>query len=335
MIDGAPKRWEGCKVLVTGAAGFIGSHLVEALVRDGAEVRAFVRYNSHNDYGWLEEVEPELFKEIEIFRGDLVNPEAAAGAVGGRERILHLGALIPIPYSYVHPREFISTNVTGSLNMLEAARRAGISRLVQTSTSEVYGTPLEVPIPETAPLNAQSPYAASKIGADQLALSYHVSFDLPVVIARPFNTFGPRQSARAVIPTIITQAMSEDEIVLGSTDPTRDFLYVEDTVRGLMRCAEADGIDGQVINLGTGKEISVGDLAALILAELGIDKPIRGADERLRPARSEVQRLQADITKAERLLGWSPSVALDDGLRRTIEWLAGSITSYKPSIYNV
>jgi NAD dependent epimerase/dehydratase len=335
VSEAVHQRWAGSKVLVTGAAGFIGSHLVEELVGNGAEVRAFVRYNSRNNYGWLEDLDPTLLKEVEIFRGDLVNPEAVAGAVEGRERILHLGALIPIPYSYVHPREYVAANVTGTLNVLEAARRAEISRLVQTSTSEVYGTPLAVPIAETAALNAQSPYAASKVGADQLALSYQLSFGLPVVIARPFNTFGPRQSSRAVIPTIVTEALSQEEIVLGSTAPTRDFLFVEDTVRGLLRCAEADGIDGEVINLGTGEEVSIGTLAALILGELRLEKPIRCTDERLRPARSEVQRLQADIGKAERLLGWSPSVGLVDGLRRTIEWLGGSLADYKPSIYNV
>jgi NAD dependent epimerase/dehydratase len=335
MNEASANGWGGSKVLVTGAAGFIGSHLVEALVRSGAEVRAFVRYNSRNNYGWLEDADSEIFGAIEIFRGDLVNPEAVAGAVKDRDRILHLGALIPIPYSYLHPREFVSANVTGTLNVLEAARRAAVSRLVQTSTSEVYGTPLAVPIAETAPLNAQSPYAASKIGADQLALSYHASFDLPVVIARPFNTFGPRQSSRAVIPTIITEALTEDEIVLGSTTTSRDFLYVEDTVRGMMRCGEADGVEGHVINLGTGKEILVGDLAALILRELEVDKPISGSIERLRPTRSEVLRLQADVVKAERLLGWTPSVTLVEGLKRTIAWFADSIADYKPSLYNV
>lgn len=322
-------------MLVTGAAGFIGSHLVEALVRDGADVRAFVRYNSRNHYGWLEELVPEVYREIEIFRGDLANPEAVADSVKNCARILHLGALIPIPYSYRHPREFISTNVTGTLNVLEAARRGEITRLVQTSSSEVYGTPIDLPIKETAPLNAQSPYAASKVGADQLALSYRASFDLPVVIARPFNTFGPRQSARAVIPTIIIEALTGKEIVLGLTSPTRDFLYVEDTVRGLMRCGEVDGIDGNVINLGAGEQISVGDLAKSILQQLGIEKPISVSGERLRPSRSEVERLQADIARAKALLDWIPSVSLTDGLRRTIEWFTDWMVAYKPSIYNV
>jgi NAD dependent epimerase/dehydratase len=331
----ASSGWHGCRVLVTGAAGFIGSHLVEALVRDGADVRAFVRYNSRNDYGWLDTLDPAISDEVEIFRGDLVNPDAVAGSVRGRERILHLGALIPIPYSYRHPREFIATNVVGTLNVLEAARHADIVRVVQVSSSEVYGTPSDLPIPETAPLNAQSPYAASKIGADQLASSYSDSFELPVVIARPFNTFGPRQSARAVIPTIIGAALSENEITLGSTSPTRDFLYVDDTVSGLMRCGVAAGVEGDVVNLGTGTETSVADVAKMILEELGIEKPIRMADERVRPDRSEVQRLRADVAKARTLLDWTPGVPLADGLRRTIDWFRRSVVAYKPSIYNV
>ena len=327
--------WSGRKVLVTGAAGFIGSHLVEALVNAGAKVRAFVRYNSRNDYGWLERCGREITAEIEIFRGDLLNPEAVADALDACDCVLHLGALIPIPYSYRHPREFVLANTVGSLNILEAARRAEVRRIVHVSTSEVYGTPEYVPIDEAHPLNAQSPYAASKVGADQLALSYHFAFDLPVVIARPFNTFGPRQSGRAVIPTIITQALSGSEIRLGSMHPTRDFLYVLDTVRGLMRCAEVNSLEGDVINFGTGEETSVGEIAELILNELGIEKCISSVTERIRPPRSEVQRLVADAGKARSLLDWSPSVSLADGLRQTIEWLAESVDVYKPSIYNV
>jgi len=230
--------------LVTGAAGFIGSHTVERLVREGANVRAFVRYNSRNDYGWLEEGAFDLERDLEIFRGDLANPEAVAGAVRDVDTVIHLGALIPIPYSYRHPREFVSANVEGTLNVLEACRGHEIRRLVHTSTSEVYGTPETVPIAETHPLRPQSPYAATKVAADQIALSYHRSFGLSLVVARPFNTFGPRQSARAVIPTILSQALTRDRIELGSLDPTRDFVYVEDTVAGILACAEASAADG-------------------------------------------------------------------------------------------
>lgn len=334
-MDSPTTVWRGRKVLVTGAAGFIGSHLTEALVRAGATVRAFVRYNSRNDYGWLETCDEEVASEIEIFRGDLVNPEAVTDSTRGFDSVLHLGALIPIPYSYRHPREFVLTNTVGTLNLLEAVRRNEIPKLVHVSTSEVYGTPIRVPIEETHLLNAQSPYAASKIGADQLASSYQFAFDLPVVIARPFNTYGPRQSARAVIPTIITQALSGNAIHLGSTHPTRDFLYVADTVRGLMRCAEVDGLEGTVINLGTGVETSIATVTELILRELGTDASVTSTNERVRPNRSEVQRLVADVTKANTLLGWSPTVALAEGLKMTIQWIARWSGSYKPSIYNI
>jgi NAD dependent epimerase/dehydratase len=322
-------------VLVTGAAGFIGSHLSEALVTAGANVRAFVRYNSRNDYGWLEAADPAAVAEMEIFRGDLANPEAARNAVAGCDVVLHLGALIPIPYSYKHPREYVTANVEGTLNILEGCRAAGVERLVHTSTSEVYGTALRVPIDEGHPLQAQSPYAASKVGADKLALSYQQSFDTPVVVARPFNTFGPRQTARAIIPTIISQALSREEIQLGSTTPTRDFLYVTDTARGMMRCAEVAGVEGETFNLGTGLEISVGDTAARILEALGVDVPITVADDRKRPPNSEVERLVADISRARDRLGWQPEVDFDEGLRRTIDWLRGSLESYKPALYNV
>jgi NAD dependent epimerase/dehydratase len=322
-------------VLVTGAAGFIGSHLVEVLARDGAEVRAFVRYNSRNDYGWLEQLDQALGGEVEIFRGDLSNPEAVANAVRDRETIFHLGALIPIPYSYRHPREFVAANVVGTLNILEACRREPVRRLVHTSTSEVYGTAVRVPIDEQHPLTAQSPYAATKIAADQLALSYWRSFETPVVIARPFNTFGPRQSARAVIPTLITQALSREKVELGSTHPTRDFLYVEDLIRGLARCAEAENIEGEVVNLGSGVEISIGDLAKLVSQLVGRDLPIALSPTRTRPPASEVERLLADRSKAERLLGWAPKVPFENGLQRTIDWFARSLDDYKPSLYNV
>lgn len=298
-------------------------------------MRAFVRYTSRSDNGWLELADPEIATAIEVFRGDLVNPDAVAGALKDRDVVFHLGALIPIPYSYRHPREFVTANVVGTLNVLEAARQAGVGRIVHTSTSEVYGTAQTVPIDEEHALHPQSPYAASKVGADQLALSFHRSFETPVAIARPFNTFGPRQSARAVIPTIVSQALSRDVIELGALEPTRDFLYVEDTVEGLLRCGEADGVVGEVINLGTGTEISIGDVAKRVLAVLGRELPVRLDEKRIRPAASEVERLVADTAKAKRLLGWEPAVEFDEGLRRTIDWLTGSLDAYKPSLYNV
>src|SRR5947208_592478 len=240
--------WSGRRVLVTGAGGFIGSHLAETLARAGASVRAFVRYTSRGDHGWLELADPQLAEAIEVFRGDLANPEAVANALSGCEFVFHLGALIPIPYSYRHPREFVTANVVGTLNLLEAARQGKPARIVHTSTSEVYGTAQAIPIDEEHPLHPQSPYAATKVAADQLALSFQRSFGTPVVIARPFNTYGPRQSARAVIPTIVTQALARDVIELGALSPTRDFLFVDDTVAGLLRCAEAQGVEGEVVN---------------------------------------------------------------------------------------
>jgi NAD dependent epimerase/dehydratase len=316
--------WAGRRVLVTGAGGFIGSHLAEAVVRAGASVRAFVRYTSRGGHGWLEACEPDVVSEMEILRGDLANPEAVAGAIGDRDVVLHLGALIPIPYSYLHPREFVTANVTGTLNVLEAARRVEVDRIVHTSTSEVYGTATTIPINEEHRLHPQSPYAATKVGADQLALSYQRSFGTPVVIVRPFNTFGPRQSARAVIPTIVTQALSRETIELGATDTTRDFLYVEDNVAGIMRCGTAEGIEG-----------AIAEVVQRVLGLLERELPVAFDDNRVRPPDSEVERLVADITKAKALLGWQPAVDLDEGLRRTIDWLTGSLGEYKPTIYNV
>jgi NAD dependent epimerase/dehydratase len=326
--------WAGRPVLVTGAGGFIGSHLVELLVRAGADVRAFIRYNSRNDFGQLERLPTEVLEAVDVYAGDLVNPEAVANAVDGRTTVLHLGALIPIPYSYRHPREFVAANIEGTLNVLEAARRSSVERVVQVSTSEVYGTAQQVPISETHRLHPQSPYAASKVASDQLALSFARSFGLDVVVARPFNTFGPRQSARAIIPTIVTQALAREQVELGATTPTRDFLFVEDTAAGLARCAEADGVTGEVFNLGTGTEISIGELAKRILTLLGRQVGIVTAEERLRPEGSEVERLVADVTRAREQLGWQPTVSLDEGLRRTIAWIEKSLASFKPEIYN-
>ncbi|MGZ4380531.1 MAG: GDP-mannose 4,6-dehydratase [Gaiellaceae bacterium] len=327
--------WSGRRVLVTGAGGFIGSHLAETLARAGASVRAFVRYTSRGDHGWLELTDPDRRDAIEVFRGDLVNPEAVSGALEGCEFVFHLGALIPIPYSYRHPREFVEANVVGTLNVLEAARRAEPARVVHTSTSEAYGTAQTVPIEEEHPLHPQSPYAATKVGADQVALSYQRSFGTPVAIVRPFNTYGPRQSARAVIPTIVTQALTRDAIELGAVEPTRDFLFVEDTVRGMMACAEADAAVGEVVNLGSGTEISIGELAERVQRAVGRELPIRLDEQRLRPPDSEVERLVAGTAKAQRLLGWQPQVDLDEGLGRTIEWMTGSLDAYKPTLYNV
>lgn len=322
------------RVLVTGAAGFIGSHVVEAAVAAGASVRAFVRYNSRNDYGWLESLGPDVLGDVEVFRGDLANPEAVAGALEGCATVLHLGALVPIPYSYRHPREFVDVNVGGTLNLLEAARRSDVGRIVHTSTSEVYGTPISVPIDESHPVQAQSPYAASKVGADQLALSYWRSFGTPVVIARPFNTFGPRQSARAVVPTIITQALAGERIELGATWPTRDFLFATDTAAGLLRCAEAAGIEGETINLGTGVEASVGQIVERVGELVGRPLDVVAAPGRLRPSASEVERLLCDAGKARGMLGWRAEIELAEGLRRTVEWIESSLSLYKPSIYN-
>ena len=327
--------WGGRRVLVTGAGGFIGSHVVEHLVERGAVVRAFVRYNSRNDYGRLQDVPAAVLEEVEVFTGDLANPEAVAGASDGCDTVLHLGALIPIPYSYRHPREFVTTNVEGTLNVLEAARRADVRRVVHTSTSEVYGTAQEIPIPETHPLHPQSPYAASKVAADQLALSFQRSFSLPVVVVRPFNTFGPRQSARAVIPTIVSQALARDHVELGALDPTRDFLFVADTARGVVRSAEIDGVEGEEFNLGTGEERSIGDVVAEVGDLLGRELVVVTTEERLRPPDSEVERLVADVARARDRLAWAPETSFADGLRSTITWLEGALETFKPEIYNI
>jgi dTDP-glucose 4,6-dehydratase len=327
------KAWASRSVLLTGAGGFIGSHLVELLVARGAKVRGFVRYTSRGDHGWLDRLDPGIRDEVDVFVGDLVNPEAVTGAVAGCEVVLHLGAVIPIPYSYRHPREFVAANVVGTLNVLEAARKTHVRRVVQVSSSEVYGTAQSIPMPEEHPLHPQSPYAATKVGADQLALSYARSFELPVVIARPFNTFGPRQSARAVIPTIITQALTRDRIELGTTGTTRDFLYVTDTVEGLASCAEADGVVGEVLNLGTGREHSIEQVVDLVLSATGKALPVEVAQERQRPRQSEVDRLCASVDKARERLGWHAKVSFEDGLKRTIDWIAESLDSYRPEIY--
>jgi NAD dependent epimerase/dehydratase len=335
MPESTSWSWQSRRVLVTGAGGFIGSHVVEQLVHLGADVRAFVRYNSRNHFGLLEQLPPDALSAVEVFVGDLANPEAVSGAVEGCDTVLHLGALIPIPYSYRHPREFVTANVEGTLNLLEAVRAKPVRRVVHTSTSEVYGTAQEVPIREEHPLHPQSPYAASKVGADQLALSFQRSFGLPAVVVRPFNTYGPRQSARAVIPTIITQALTRDQIELGSLDTTRDFLYVGDTARGLIRSAEVDGVEGCEINLGTGSERSIQDAVDAVGTALGRQLDVVSVESRRRPADSEVERLVASIARAKELLGWEPQTGFDEGLRQTIDWVTASLETFKPELYNV
>jgi dTDP-glucose 4,6-dehydratase len=312
-------------ILITGSEGFIGSHLTEALVRKGYSVRAFVLYNSFNSAGWLDQAKLEIKKSLDIFAGDIRDPNGVRKAMEGQEIVLHLAALIGIPYSYHSPDTYVDTNIKGTLNILQAARDLGVKRVVHTSTSEVYGTAQTIPIREDHPLQGQSPYSATKIGADQLALSFHHSFGLPATILRPFNTYGPRQSARAVIPAIITQILKgKKEISLGSLHPTRDLLYVKDTVAGFIKALEAPKIEGEVINLGSGFEISIGNLAHTIAELMGTKIAIKESSERVRPADSEVERLLADNQKAKKLLKWSPKdsglAGLRLGLAQTIKW---------------
>lgn len=330
------------KVLVTGADGFIGSHLVEALVRKGYAVRAFVLYNSFGSWGWLDAVSGEVKDQLEIFSGDIRDPHGVMEAMRGCDAVLHLAALIAIPYSYHSPDTYIDTNIKGTLNVLQAARDLGVSKVVHTSTSEVYGTARFVPITEDHPLQGQSPYSASKIGADQIAYSFHASFGLPVAIARPFNTYGPRQSARAVIPTIISQiAAGTRSIKLGALRPTRDFSYVADTVRGFIASLESDRGVGQVINFGSNFEISIGDTVSQIAEVMGAEIEVVTDEQRLRPELSEVERLWADNTKAKELLGWSPDYAGRKGFRRglaeTVSWFSdpANLQKYKVDRYNI
>jgi NAD dependent epimerase/dehydratase len=328
-------NWKDKKVLVTGAGGFIPSHLVERLVTEGAQVRAFVRYNSRGDAGLLRLLPLDVFSEVEVVAGDLRDAEAVRAAVKGVDTVFHLGALIAIPYSYLHPREVFDTNIMGTLNVLMAVRDLGIRRVVHTSTSEVYGTAQYVPIDEQHPLQGQSPYSASKIGADKIAESFYRSFNVPVVTIRPFNTYGPRQSARAVIPTIITQALTKDEVHLGSLDPSRDFTFVLDTVDGFLRGAQADGVLGEEINLGNDATITIGELCEVIFSILGKSPKIVTEAQRKRPEKSEVLRLQASYKKAQSLIGWEPRVSLAMGLRKTIEWISVHLDLYKPDQYTV
>lgn len=327
-------QFDGKKVLVTGSAGFIGSHLTERLVREGASVRAFYHYNSMGRRGWLEN--SEVADDIEFFAGDIGDPLAVHKAVQGCDYVFHLAALIGIPYSYYAPDAYVRTNVNGTLNIVQAAREAGVSRVMHTSTSEVYGTALVAPITEEHPLQGQSPYSASKIGADKIAESYWLSFETPVVICRPFNTFGPRQSTRAVIPTIITQALAGKDVKLGSLSPTRDMNFVSNTAEGFMAAALGpDKCLGESINFGLGEEISIGDLAHLIAEICGADIEITEDSERVRPANSEVERLLACNKKAKELLGWEPKVGVREGLERTVDWFRDHLDRYRVGEYSV
>ena len=321
-------------VLVTGGGGFIGSRLCERLVQSGATVRAFVRYTSRAEIGLLRFLEPDILKKVEIIRGDLRDFSAVEQASRGVDIVFHLGALISIPYSYVHPVETVQTNVLGTLNILEACRKSG-AKLVHTSTSEVYGTALRVPIDEDHPLQGQSPYSASKIGADKLVESYFRSFGLPTVTVRPFNTYGPGQSTRAVIPTIVTQALAGGVVRLGNLDAIRDFTYLDDTVEGFLLTAQADTWNGETYNLGSGEEISIGAIAALIFRLMGKQAEIQLEKNRLRPEKSEVLRLISDNRKAKLELGWQPTVGMEEGLQRTIRWIGEHLDLYQPEEYGL
>ena len=330
------------KVLVTGADGFIGSHLTESLVREGYDVKAFVYYNSFNSWGWLDHCQRDVKGGFEVFSGDIRDPHGVRKAMSDCDAVIHLAALIAIPYSYHSPDTYVETNIKGSLNVVQAARDMDLEKVVHTSTSEVYGTAQFVPITEEHPLQGQSPYSASKIGADQIAISFHKSFGTPVSVIRPFNTYGPRQSARAVIPTIISQVASgKREIKLGDVRPTRDFNFVEDTVRGFIRALNSDRSVGEVINLGNNFEISIGQLASVIAKQMGVEIQILSDESRIRPANSEVERLWADNTKALRLLDWAPEFSGISGLKRGLEvtarWFSRpeNLEVYKPEIYNV
>ena len=324
----------GQSILVTGSDGFIGSHLVERLVREGARVRCFVLYNSFGTKGWLDSCSEEVLNQVEIFPGDVRDARRVGEAVAGQDIVFHLASLIAIPYSFRAPDSYVQTNIGGALNILNACRDHSVSKLVHTSTSEVYGTAVYTPIDEAHPLQAQSPYSASKIGADMLARSYHDSFGLPVVIARPFNTYGPRQSARAVIPTIISQLSSgATRLKLGTLQPRRDFNFVADTVAGLVHLSGVQG-RGDVINLGSGREISIGDLAMTIMSIVGREVEIVTEEDRLRPESSEVDRLLCDGTKA-RKLGWEPLYSLEQGLEETVLWMKENSGHYQPDVYAI
>ncbi|WP_352418290.1 NAD-dependent 4,6-dehydratase LegB [Proteiniborus sp.] len=323
-------------VLVTGADGFIGSHLVEALIQEGHHVRAFVYYNSFNSWGWLDTLPKEVLKEIEVFTGDIRDPNGVKESMKGIEEVYHLAALIAIPFSYHSPDSYVDTNIKGTLNVLQAARELGTSRVLVTSTSEVYGTAQYVPIDEKHPFQGQSPYSATKIGADRIAESFYRSFDMPITIVRPFNTYGPRQSARAVIPTIITQLLAgKKEIKLGSLTPTRDFNYVKDTVQGFIEIAKSDITIGEEINIATQQEISIGELAQELINQINPNVNIICEEQRLRPEKSEVNRLLGSNEKIKKLTNWEPKYTLKTGLAETIQWIKNNLDKYKIDIYNI
>lgn len=329
-------NWKNVKVVVTGAGGFIGSHLTEELARKGAKVRALVHYNSRGHWGFLEELSPELKKRVTIVSGDVTDPACMHDLIAGSEAVFHLAALIAIPYSYAAPASYVATNVTGTLNVLEACRRHRVRKLVHTSTSETYGTARFVPITEEHPLQGQSPYAATKIGADQLALSFEKSFGLPVAVCRPFNTYGPRQSARAVIPSIACQLLQEKPLLkLGSLTPVRDFNFVSDTVEGFLAVAAAPKAVGEVINIVAGRGVTIGETVRLMAKLTGLRPEIREDRARVRPERSEVMRLIGSNAKARKLTGWRPRVTLEQGLARTLEYVRSHLADYKAGHYNV
>jgi NAD dependent epimerase/dehydratase len=326
---------KGRSVLVTGAGGFIGSHLTEALVAEGAKLKALVHYNSRNDWGELEHLPAATREAFEVVAGDVRDPFLMDRVVAGTDIVFHLAALIPIPYSYVAPAEYVDTNVRGTLNVLEAVRRHDVRRMVHTSTSETYGTAIYTPIDEKHPLQGQSPYSASKIGGDKLAESYYLSFGTPVVTVRPFNAYGPRQSARAFLPTVLTQAMTADVVKVGSLDPVRDMNFVSDTVAGFVAAATAPGVEGLTINLGSGRGVTMGDLLDMALKATGRKARVEQETARVRPETSEVLQLICDASLAKTVLDWESRVSLEDGVRRTAEWIGAHLERYKPGLYNV
>ena len=327
---------KGKRVLVTGAEGFIGSHLTERLVELGADVTALVQYNSFNNWGWIDTFDKNVLDSIKVETGDIRELDGMNRIIKGQEVVFHLAALIAIPYSYLSPMAYVRTNVEGTVNVLEACRNHDVKKIIHTSTSETYGTALYVPIDEKHPMQGQSPYSASKIGADKMAESFYRSFNMPIATLRPFNTYGPRQSARAVIPTIISQILAgKKEIKLGSLTPTRDFNFVKDTAEAFVKVAESDKTIGEVINAGSNYEISIGDTVKKIIDIIGKDVKILCDEERIRPEKSEVNRLWADNTKIKELTDWAPKYSIDEGLAETVDWIQENMKHYKPDIYNV